>query len=224
MSELKLHVDSLFSKYPMNDQMKDLKEEILGNLESKKADLMAEGLDEYSAIAKAKQSLTSIDYLIDGNRKIYIHSFSLELLQWILISLLISWIITIPLQLDLPGTFTNTLLFIMAVLVGILYLIFSNRKNKADTKFINIVSFAKWKKYIWLFWLLFITIVILYSVAINFGSNIWFLRPIHIDGPYQFAILAIRFLLPLLTIQIPLIVNKAFRLLEKYEVSEADEN
>lgn len=224
MSELKLHVDSLFSKYPMNDQMKDLKEEILGNLESKKADLMAEGLDEYSAIAKAKQSLTSIDYLIDGNRKIYIHSFSLELLQWILISLLISWIITIPLQLDLPGTFTNTLLFIMAVLVGILYLIFSNRKNKADTKFINIVSFAKWKKYIWLFWLLFITIVILYSVAINFGSNIWFLRSIHIDGPYQFAILAIRFLLPLLTIQIPLIVNKAFRLLEKYEVSEADEN
>lgn len=224
MSELKLHVDSLFSKYPMNDQMKDLKEEILGNLESKKADLMAEGLDEYSAIAKAKQSLTSIDYLIDGNRKIYIHSFRLELLQWILISLLISWIITIPLQLDLPGTFTNTLLFIMAVLVGILYLIFSNRKNKADTKFINIVSFAKWKKYIWLFWLLFITIVILYSVAINFGSNIWFLRPIHIDGPYQFAILAIRFLLPLLTIQIPLIVNKAFRLLEKYEVSEADEN
>lgn len=224
MSELKLHVDSLFSKYPMNDQMKDLKEEILGNLESKKADLMAEGLDEYSAIAKAKQSLTSIDYLIDGNRKIYIHSFSLELLQWILISLLISWIITIPLQLDLPGTFTNTLLFIMTVLVGILYLIFSNRKNKADTKFINIVSFAKWKKYIWLFWLLFITIVILYSVAINFGSNIWFLRPIHIDGPYQFAILAIRFLLPLLTIQIPLIVNKAFRLLEKYEVSEADEN
>ncbi|MGE6258471.1 permease prefix domain 1-containing protein [Heyndrickxia sporothermodurans] len=223
MNELKMHVDFLFRKYPINKHIKELKEEILGNLESKKADLIAEGLDEDTAVTQAKQSITTIDYLIDGNRRIYINQYMVELLQWVLIYLLVSWIITIPLQIGIEGNTLSFFLFCIAIIVGVIYLTRS-KNDLSATKYVNTASFAKWKKYVWIIWGLFFLAATLYTTALNFGSNIWFSRSIYINGPYQFAIVAIKFILPIVTIQIPLIVNKAFKLLNKYEVSDLDEN
>ncbi|GIN88033.1 hypothetical protein J6TS2_44190 [Heyndrickxia sporothermodurans] len=223
MNELKMHVDFLFRKYPINKHIKELKEEILGNLESKKADLIAEGLDEDTAVTQAKQSITTIDYLIDGNRRIYINQYMVELLQWVLIYLLVSWIITIPLQIGIEGNTLSFFLFCIAIIVGVIYLTRS-KNDLSATKYVNTASFAKWKKYVWIIWGLFFLAATLYTTALNFGSNMWFSRPIYINGPYQFAIVAIKFILPIVTIQIPLLVNKAFKLLDKYEVSDLDEN
>lgn len=218
-----MHVDFLFRKYPINKHIKELKEEILGNLESKKADLIAEGLDEDTAVTQAKQSITTIDYLIDGNRRIYINQYMVELLQWVLIYLLVSWIITIPLQIGIEGNTLSFFLFCIAIIVGVIYLTRS-KNDLSATKYVNTASFAKWKKYVWIIWGLFFLAATLYTTALNFGSNMWFSRPIYINGPYQFAIVAIKFILPIVTIQIPLLVNKAFKLLDKYEVSDLDEN
>lgn len=218
-----MHVDFLFRKYPINKHIKELKEEILGNLESKKADLIAEGLDEDTAVTQAKQSITTIDYLIDGNRRIYINQYMVELLQWVLIYLLVSWIITIPLQIGIEGNTLSFFLFCIAIIVGVIYLTRS-KNDLSATKYVNTASFVKWKKYVWIIWGLFFLAATLYTTALNFGSNIWFSRPIYINGPYQFAIVAIKFILPIVTIQIPLLVNKAFKLLDKYEVSDLDEN
>ncbi|MGE8203304.1 permease prefix domain 1-containing protein [Heyndrickxia sp. NPDC080065] len=227
MNELKMYVDTLFSKYPETQQIKELKEEIFGNLESKKADLLAKGLDEISALHEAKQSITSIDYLIDGNKNVFINKFKLELVQWGLIYLLVAWIITIPLQIGLSGTSINTLLLIATIIVGIGYLVLYNKKGKTylnTKKFVNITPLSKQKKIVWIIWILFIVAVTLSTTAIHFGSNIWFLRPIHIDGPYQFAIIAIRFILPIITIVVPLMWNTALKVIEKYEVGDMDEN
>jgi hypothetical protein len=49
-------------------------------------------------------------------------------------------------------------------------------------------------------------------------SNLWFSRPITISGPYQFAVLAVRYCTPLLTVFIPLLVSKCYKLIDKYEV------
>jgi hypothetical protein len=50
MSELNRYVDGLFSGYKENHQIEDLKAEILGNLEAKRADLVFSGLNESDAI------------------------------------------------------------------------------------------------------------------------------------------------------------------------------
>lgn len=48
--------------------MKDLKEEILSNMLAKQDDLIAQGWDAEAAAEKAKESLSAVDSLIDGNQ------------------------------------------------------------------------------------------------------------------------------------------------------------
>lgn len=69
MNSLKNHVDSIFSKYKENEQIKELKYEVLSNLEAKVDVLTGSGMELSQAINKAKESINSIDYLIDGNRQ-----------------------------------------------------------------------------------------------------------------------------------------------------------
>lgn len=82
VNELKEHVDRLFHKYGKADHLEELKAEILSNLEAKQADLVRSGVDEASALKQTKESMTSEGHLIDGNKKIYIHPYRLELLQY----------------------------------------------------------------------------------------------------------------------------------------------
>lgn len=227
MNVLKNHVDSMFSKYKENKNIKELKSEVLSNLQAKVDDLTANGMKRSEAINKAKESITSIDYLIDGNIEVYINKYKLEYIQIVLLYFIIAWIITIPIKISGAGVILNIELLICSIIMGIWYLIL-NVKEKTEyfqcKSFINIQFALKIRKIAWTIWVLFIIASTLYTTAIRFGSNIWFSRPINITGPYQFAVTAIGYLLPLISILIPLIFNVAPKLISRYEVGETNED
>ncbi len=68
MTDLQKYVDGLFRHQPLTPEVKDLKEEILSNMLAKQDDLIAQGWDAEAAAEKAKESLSAVDSLIDGNQ------------------------------------------------------------------------------------------------------------------------------------------------------------
>ncbi|MBS4196833.1 permease prefix domain 1-containing protein [Lederbergia citri] len=225
MNELKVYVDHLFKKYKNHRDIEELKEEIIGNLEAKVSHLIAEGVDEKSAIIKAKNSITNIDDLIDSNKSVKINEFMYKAFQIAFLYFIIAWIVTIPFTLMRIGILVNYLLLFIVLVLFVVYLIvgklFKSNQDKVVT--LNIASFMKTKKIIWLLWAIFIFITWGYLSAILFGSNIWFSRPIHIDGPYQFGVLVARYALPFITIIFPLIFSAWERLISQIEVGEQHE-
>lgn len=229
MSELGSYVDRLFSKYSANRQTEELKTEILGNLEAKKADLIAAGMEYSQAVKKAEESITSIDFLIDGNKQVYINRLKMEFAQHSMILIITGWIITIPLLLFRVGLPANFLMFLATVVSGI-YTLSLGGKMKQDAAilnekaFVSVPRYAKIKRLFWLLWSAFAVISTVATTALYFGSNIWFSRRISIDGPYALAVLLIAYFVPLLTVVIPLIASVPLKLVPKYETSENDEN
>lgn len=223
MKEIVQHVDSLFADCIMNSKNKELREEIISNLEAKVNDYISEGMDRSEAIDLAVKDVGNIDHLIDGNKEIYIYRYTTEVIQIALLYLVISWIITIPLILIPDGGGVNGNLSVLALIVAAVYII---RLRKKDESIINKAGFIKAEKLklfakgIWFLWGFFLMIDILFITAVAFGSNIWFSRPIRIDGPYQFAILATRYIKPFVTISIPLLASKASKIIDRYEVRD----
>ena len=226
MSELEKYINGLFSKYGNAKDIKELKAEVLSNLEAKVKDLTDAGMEYDEALKAEKESITDVDCLIEGNRKIYINKYKLEYLQVGLLYLLVAWIITIPVAVVVQGWIYNNFLFIVCAAAGVGYFIFYNKKNQADfdnVAVVNLNSAIRQKNMAWVLWGLFITASMLYVTAIQFGSNIWFSRPVVIDGPYQFAEIAIRYFSPFITLLIPLLASLSPKLICKYEAGERDE-
>ncbi|ETI70760.1 permease prefix domain 1-containing protein [Neobacillus vireti] len=225
MNELRKYVDHLFRKYKNHRGVSDLKDEILGNLEAKVSHLMAEGLNEREAIARAKTSITKIDDLIDDYVPVWINQFRFKAFQIAYIYLLTAWIVTIPFSLLSMGLLLNYCLLFMCLVLGIFYLFLAKNVKKNEKKIgeLNVAAFTRAKIITWLLWLLFIIVTWGYLSAILFGSNIWFSRPIHIDGPYQFGILIARYALPFISIVIPLVLNSCIKLIPQYEVRDFHE-
>ncbi|EJO5348651.1 hypothetical protein NRP93_002782 [Clostridium botulinum] len=227
MDSLKIYVDDLFSKYKENRGIRELKYEILSNLQAKVEDLSSKGMEYDEALRKAKESIKDIDNLIDGNIKVYINKYKLEYIQSVLLYFIIVWIITIPLGIIRMGTMLNIFLFILVVAISTYYVLLI-RKNK-NTKylenkgFININNANKRRNIAWIIWTLYIVVSIIFTTGIYFGSNIWFQRRIKIDGPYNFAAIITRYMLPFISIIIPLGFNKVSKLILKYEVGDQDE-
>lgn len=73
MTDLKKYVDALFRHQPSTPEIEDLKEEILSNMLAKRDDLITQGFEEETAAEKAKESLSSIECLIEGNQLTYIN-------------------------------------------------------------------------------------------------------------------------------------------------------
>ena len=227
MDSLKNHVDNMFKKYKGNKKIDELKYEVLSNLEAKVADLTGSGMERSQAINKAKESISSIDYLIDGNKEVFINKYKLEYIQIILLYSIIAWIITIPVRIIGMGIILNMLLFICSITIGLMYLLLCRKVDSGYFEYkstINIKHAFKVRKISWIIWILFIVISTLYTTAIQFGSNIWFSRGVSITGPYQFAVVAISYALPLMSIILPLIINVAPKLILSYEVGEDDES
>jgi len=219
MSELKKYVDSLFAHVKTDRKMLDLKDEILSNLEAKMQDLIKQGMDEETALQKAKASITSIDSMIDGNRLVYVDRFKTECLQSVLLYLIIAWILATPLIIVRGFSLLNALLLLGVIGVGIAY--FIKKLHISETVgFCNIESFQKSKRLIWIVWSIFYGMCALLITALYFGSNIWFRRMIHIDGPYQFFIIAVRYYAPLITIFIPICVGSFTKILRNSEVRD----
>lgn len=223
MKELESYVDNLFKDYKGTRESRELQEEILSNLEARVSDYMQNGMSREEAVNLAAKNIQAIDYIIDGNVRIYQNKYKLDLMQSVLMNVLIAWILTIPLRMVQSGVLVNSLFTIALILSSLIYIVKYTKKESEDLNVITIVDIKKmlkFKRAAWICWIIFILLITLYTTALRFGSNIWFHRSIRFDGPYQFAIVIISYIVPLLTIIVPLIVNKAFSLLGKYEVKD----
>jgi magnesium-transporting ATPase (P-type) len=114
------------------------------------------------------------------------------------------------------------LLFLAVIVVGILYIsryrdVSKNRDDLKQRQYVNINYFIKLRRTIWLWWGVFAALSILLVTGVNFGSNIWFSRPIHINGPYMLATILVQYLLPLFSIVIPLTFHSIPKLMIKHE-------
>ncbi|QAA33190.1 hypothetical protein [Clostridium manihotivorum] len=227
METLREYVDSLFCKYKEDKQIQELKYEIFTNLEAKVKDLTENGLSYDKAIVMAKESITSIDYLIDGNKEIYINKFKLECLQITLLYSLIIWIVTIPISIVETGRLLNALLLVFSIVLGVNYIGASKEKNKEVLlvkKFFNIRSAYRIRRIAWVLWGGGFIASSIYVTMVRFGSNIWFSRSVKITGPYEFASIVINYCYPFLLIVVPLFINSIPQLLLKYEVGDLNEN
>ena len=231
MENLKLYVDKLFINYGHSSEINELKEEILSNLVAKRADLMANGLDEEVASIRAKESITNIDSLIDSNLNIYKHQFKLEILQRGLIYFMIAWIIVIPCSISRTGIIINQLLLWSIIIAGIFYLVARAKQNTTickdsttfnNTSYISLSKLKKLSRYGWVIWSVFIGLSIFRTTGIHFASNIWFHRNIVIDGPYQLVSIIMEYTVPLVTIVIPLLLHNLPKIAMKYEVNDHD--
>lgn len=221
MTNVKKYVDHLFKGYIETQQIKELKEEIVSNLEAKVEDLTSQGLGYEEAVRIASKDLNGIEHLIEDNKKFYTNRFKLELFQLALLYSIIAWIITTPLQIVGMGILINYALLFLTMILGITYLLFNANKNDSYINKIgdySVRSIVRYKKMSWIIWGLFIVISLFKTTALHFGSNIWFMRSISIDGPYQFAVLLISYLIPFLSVFIPILFTKSQQLIYKHEV------
>ncbi|MGG1660642.1 permease prefix domain 1-containing protein [Brevibacillus sp. NRS-1366] len=226
MDRLHNYVEQLFIKYKGSKQVQELKQEVLSNLEAKVADLTANGMDEGEAVRVAKDGIITIDDLIDSNRKVYINQWRLELVQIGLLYFLIAWIIALPFRIIGSGILLNELLSFITFILGISYLVLRTRKQALylrQTATLDLQAAFYRRKLGWVIWSIFIGVMVLYTTAIHFGSNIWFSRPATFSGPYQFAVVAIAYVQPFFSILVPLLLHAMPKLIMKYEVGEEDD-
>lgn len=223
MKELEEYVDRMFKSYRKIQSVKELRDEVLSNLEAKAEDYIHEGMPKEEAIRRATKNIHSIDTIMDGNVVIFSEDYKTQLRQAALIYLLIVWIITIPLRINLYGMMINDLIILITIPAAIMYV--CQLKNKAsklqkETKVVNILKLSESRKIAWIIWGIFIIAATAFTTALRFGSNIWFQRKVYIDGPYQFAVIVLNYILPVITIIIPMIFSKAWNLVNKCEVKE----
>ena len=213
MTDLETYVDGLFRHQRMTPEVRDLREEILSNMIAKREDLIAQGFDEAAATEKAKESLSSVDSLTDGNQLTCVGSYRAACLQTTLLSCVLFWILSLPLLFFRFGFF-STLGFWLTLIFGLLYL--WRIKNPSDAvAFLSISAARRRRTIVWILWGLFFLVCTGVIAAVTFVSNLWFGRPVVFTGPYQFAALVMRFYPPLLTILIPITVGSFPKILYK---------
>ena len=66
MNELRMYVEHLFEGRVLTPENIELKEEIYGNLVARYEDLLADGVDEAEALRRTKESMASVDDVLDG--------------------------------------------------------------------------------------------------------------------------------------------------------------
>lgn len=221
------HVNHLFAHAQDTLANRELKEEIHSNLAARIDDYISQGMNEEEAFQTAIQHVAGMDQMMSDHRRVQRVPYWTALLQSALIYTLIAWIITIPMRVMLQGFVINNLFMIMSLMVGGTYVLYMliNRANDASgqqkTTVIRTPVLMQWNRRIWWLWAAFMLVLWGTQAALRFGSNLWFKRPIQIDGPYQFAVIFIAFAVPLLSIIVPLVVHRAYRIVSKYEVSDA---
>lgn len=225
MDPLRHHVEQLFRPYRGSSQAQELREEVLSNLEARVADLTAGGMAYDQAVRVAKSNLPSIDILLGGKRRIRANGFWLEWVQRVLLYLLVAWIVSMPLQIVGAGEVQSLALFSLSLLAGLIYAALLKKKQTAPEGVMKMDLRAAivYRNTVWTLWTIYMIVSTLYTTALQFGSSIWFGRPVTISGPYQFAMIAIPYLLPVVSIVLPLAFHLMPKLIMKYEVGEADE-
>ncbi len=226
MDELEVHVNHLFAKYAGIREMQELKAEVLGNLEAKRADLMASGMDRQTATTQTKAGLTTVDGLVDGNRCIYLNRYRREWLQRAFLFIVIGWVATIPLFMFRGVVLLNSALLCGVIVAGIASIAMHGNKSPewlGKRRYLNLNDRMKWRRWTWIAWTVFMLFATLMTTGLLFASNIWFGWQVKIGGPYQFALVVIRYAVPFITIFVPLFMQSLPKMMMKHEVGEADE-
>ena len=221
MSVLENYVDGLFRNQRVTPELKDLKEEIVSNMIAKRDDLVAQGMDAESAAERAKQSLSDVDFLIDGNQLTDVGRYRLECRQTVLLHSILFWIFSFPLLFTGYASVSYAGLFCVIV-SGCACLL--GRNQPADgVGVLSVTASERRRKMAWRIWGLFFLVAVGTMAALTFGSDIWFGRPLNISGPYQMANIAVRFYLPLLTIFVPITFSSFSKLLLRNRKGQEDE-
>lgn len=208
MDELKKYVDMLFRHQKSTEQVAELKEEILSNMIARKEDLLSQGLSEAEAVKKAKESISSIEGLMDDCRAVNRNQYHLERAYILFLNAILFWIFTMPL-LFVRYASVCWIGLLLTVVSGLVYWYHLHQRGQEEgTVFLSISESQKRKHTAWIVWGIFYIVVAAAIALVQFGSNIWFRRPVYIDGPYALAQLLVRFYIPFLTIFIPLTINQ----------------
>ena len=213
MNDLQKYVEDLFQGQKPTSEIKELKEEILSNMLAKRDDLTAQGMDVESATQKAKEGLAEIDCLLDTSILTNVGRYHEECSQSVLMSCTVFWILSLPLLFTMYAPVTYMAIILIAA-SGCVYL-FRKKRPVEDMAYISVAACKKRKKTAWIIWALFFIAATGTMTAVTFGSNIWFGRPPHIDGPYQWATVALRFYLPVITVIVPLTFSSFVKILIK---------
>lgn len=220
------HLESLFAGAQDTLEHRELKEEIRSNLAARIDDYLAEGMSEERAFQTAIEHMDGMEHFMNDDRLVKRVPYWTALWQSTLIYSLVAWIITIPTRVMLGGAALNNLLLIISLIVGaayVFYLVSNRESGSADqnnTTRIRMPILKQWQRRVWWLWAAVVLALWGTQAALRFGSNMWFNRPIQVDGPYQFAVILLAFALPLLSILVPLVVHRAYRIVSKYEVSD----
>ena len=188
---------------------------------AKRDDLIAQGLSAEKATEKAKESLSAIDYLIDGNQLTDVGKYHLECMQTLLLNCIVFWIFSLPL-LFTHYALTSYIGLLCVIISGCAYILSKDKKENVIA-FLSLSASEHRKKVAWTIWSAFFLVAVGTMAALTFGSDIWFGRPLNITGPYQMANIAVRFYLPLLTIIIPITISSFSRILLKCRKGHEDE-
>ncbi len=221
MIDLQKYVDGLFRHRRLTPEVKDLKEEILSNMLAKRDDLIAQGLSAERATEKAKESLSEVDYLIDGNQLTDVSKYHLECMQTLLLNCIVFWIFSLPLLFTCYAP-TGYIGLLCVIISGCIYISQKDKKENVIA-FLSISASEHRRKIAWIIWCVFFLVAVGTMTALTFGSDIWFGRPLNITGPYQMANIAVRFYLPLLTIIIPITISSFSGILLKCRKGHEDE-
>lgn len=221
MDELKKYVDDLFLHKPLTTEAKELKDEIYSNMLARKQDLINQGLTEKEAIQQAKESITSIDPMLEDQKSYYSNRFKTECWQTLLFYSIILWILSIP-TIILDVQLFSFAAFLLTIMIAVIYLITKNN-NQDTTAYIDRNHFIKLRKIAWVVWSIFFVMSIVTITALLFGSNIWFGRPVKINGPYQFGVMAVKYYVPAITALLPLALSSIPKILDHYVRMDGDE-
>ena len=208
MDSLERYINQLFARYPKTQANLEARDEILSNLRARIADDLSQGLSEKEAIANAKNSIPSLDFL-DSKQRLTVstRAFTLNILRHVLLCLSVAWIVTLPFRMfHIGGRILNTAYLLMIIAAGILYLLARLLSPLPVTR-VSILSLQRASRWVWILFALFLLLDLALVTGIRFGSNLWFSRPVYINGPYQFALLVADYLLPATFLWIPLSVQ-----------------
>ncbi|UFJ41125.1 permease prefix domain 1-containing protein [Brevibacillus humidisoli] len=222
MKELERFVEDLFANYRETREIQELKREILSNLEAKATDYIAEGIPYLEAVHRATRHMDTVDFLVEDHQPVYVNRYKTDLVQTALLYLLVGWILTIPIRMVSTGVWVNNLFTLAVALCTVAYFLLASKKDDHFRNAVSIIhpmKLAKRSKAAWVIWAMYVLMMTAYTAAIWFGSDLWFGRPISIDGPYQFAVAAVDFAAPFAAIVVPLLFQTAHRLASRYEVN-----
>lgn len=223
LKELQAYIDTLFAYQKRNPATTERKEKLLCCLTKRINDLILQGQTGVQAFQIAKASISTEEWLLNGNQLTDIAGYKTECLYFVLLNCTLFWIFTMPLLLTRYALIC--FVGLAATLIsGILYMISVKKSRRSETvALISVPAIKKRSKLVWILWAMFFLVYSLTLVAATFGSNLWFGRPVEITGPYAFANIAVRFYIPILTIFIPITVNSFTKSISKYEKRYEDE-